>query len=419
MGKIIGFEPTESLPRFGWSVRERAELEQMRLALGPVVPAFDWDEGTTDTGDPWMVAIDTNSDELALHLARIGREYVVLDGKLAPLANSRSLKVAIESCADYCRSGIIALEAVRPSRVLPPATTVQGQGQGLEGTPYTQDAPDQVSGDETRPSEMPADALVRDAAPAERQGAVATGQDTSWGSAQPDAMPADPAREAEAEDAAQPTEASAGASVPEEIPNDPYPVEMLAARGLSTEGAAVAATSFPAPEGAPAAVLNLAELRLTMMAEAMENGADRQTELDLRNEDRDSNVIDFPKSGSDGGPDYIGTGLAEPGASWPADALPGLGTRGDADFSLPSDVFAGFEPGGLSDTPLDDAGGDRFLFVETVEGVDAALTAPMLPIGLAIPAVVWGSGAPPFSAPDPVELLPMGAEPELDALIFA
>lgn len=132
----------------GWSVRERAVLDQMRLVIGRTAPELDWDEGTTDRGEPWLVAVDRSTDDLALHVTRIGREYVVLDADLAPIVSGRSLRTVAETCTDLCRSGVLTAE--EPERLAQRGLqTAHLQVFGPEGMPMLPEDPNLGPADET------------------------------------------------------------------------------------------------------------------------------------------------------------------------------------------------------------------------------------------------------------------------------
>lgn len=133
MANIIGLDPDLLRPGCGWSARERAELEGLRLALSPLVPSLHWEEGATDVGDPWLVAVDARTDDLAVHVARIGRTYVVLDAEFTPVATGRSLRMVLETSMESGRLSFALIgEVVRLARPAPSMT-----GQGPEGMPVS------------------------------------------------------------------------------------------------------------------------------------------------------------------------------------------------------------------------------------------------------------------------------------------
>lgn len=226
MAKIIGFDPTEIRPLAGWSVRERAELDQMRIALGPVLPVLEWSEGVTDAGEPWLVAVDAATDELAVHLARIGRDYVVLDGRLTPVASGRSLKTVIDSCAEFCRGAAVGLgEVWRPARS-GPAPHLQGQGpEGMPLAPGTADPEDRaLTGTAARPEE--------------RSGETGAG-----------AAPNDPWRQADAASGARAADPAPAEATPDQLAPPP------AAGDIADRPAALDPTArptAPTPAGPPA-----------------------------------------------------------------------------------------------------------------------------------------------------------------------
>ncbi len=139
MDNVIGFEPAEPRPVGAWSEAERCQIDRLKRAIDETA-RVDWAEGASECGDPWIVALQPGSGELALHIARIGRDYVVLDGGLASLATGPSLRRVIEAClvlasrrprifarsdhADGAPPAAIATEAPEPAAQGPMGRTV-------------------------------------------------------------------------------------------------------------------------------------------------------------------------------------------------------------------------------------------------------------------------------------------------------
>lgn len=87
-----------------WSGWERDELSRLKEASASVLENQIWEDGVTDNGDPWIVAIDEDSLELSLHVARLSGAYIAVSGDLLPVANSTNLKSVVNDCLTYIRS---------------------------------------------------------------------------------------------------------------------------------------------------------------------------------------------------------------------------------------------------------------------------------------------------------------------------
>ncbi len=87
-----------------WSGWERDELSRLKAASAGVLENQIWEDGVTDNGDPWIVAVDEESLELSLHVARLSGAYVAVSGDLLPVASSANLKSVVNECLTYIRS---------------------------------------------------------------------------------------------------------------------------------------------------------------------------------------------------------------------------------------------------------------------------------------------------------------------------
>lgn len=87
-----------------WSGWERDELSRLKAASASVLDNQIWEDGVTDNGDPWMVAVDEDSLELSLHVARLSGAYVAVSGDLLPVSSSANLKSVVNDCLIYIRS---------------------------------------------------------------------------------------------------------------------------------------------------------------------------------------------------------------------------------------------------------------------------------------------------------------------------
>ncbi len=87
-----------------WSGWERSELSRLKSASVDVLENQVWEDGVTDSGDPWIVAVDERSLELSLHVARLNGVYVAVSGDLLPVASGANLKSVVNDCLTYIRS---------------------------------------------------------------------------------------------------------------------------------------------------------------------------------------------------------------------------------------------------------------------------------------------------------------------------
>ena len=63
--------------RGDWNQRELAEFYRVEDALTKSGVAISTDRGLTDEGEPWFVFCRQDDEEVIVHFARIGGEYVV------------------------------------------------------------------------------------------------------------------------------------------------------------------------------------------------------------------------------------------------------------------------------------------------------------------------------------------------------
>jgi hypothetical protein len=59
-----------------WSSGEKLELRRLHTVYPE--PHFEIECGLTDEGDPWCVVYDRVRDAVTVHVARIGRRYMVV-----------------------------------------------------------------------------------------------------------------------------------------------------------------------------------------------------------------------------------------------------------------------------------------------------------------------------------------------------
>lgn len=59
-----------------WTNGEMLELDRLRAAYQS--PQYEIECNSTEDGDPWCVVSDSTLDRVIVHIARIGRTYVVI-----------------------------------------------------------------------------------------------------------------------------------------------------------------------------------------------------------------------------------------------------------------------------------------------------------------------------------------------------
>ena len=60
-----------------WSTPEQIQIERIRY-LCEKCPQLEFDCGQTDEGDPWFIVYDCERNEVAIHIARIDRRYIMV-----------------------------------------------------------------------------------------------------------------------------------------------------------------------------------------------------------------------------------------------------------------------------------------------------------------------------------------------------
>ncbi|MEM9763492.1 MAG: hypothetical protein AAF968_13445 [Pseudomonadota bacterium] len=114
---VIGLDVAWQAPVAQWNPQEQSTLTALQHKLHRVAPQLEWEGGATDVGDPWIVAIDPVTDEMVLHIARIGRTYAALDQNFAPLASGHGLRTVIDACLQSWRPLLATNDAPRAQRL--------------------------------------------------------------------------------------------------------------------------------------------------------------------------------------------------------------------------------------------------------------------------------------------------------------
>jgi hypothetical protein len=82
-----------------WSVPERIQIERIRY-LCEKCPQLEFDGGQTDEGDPWFIVYDCERKQVALHIARIDRRYMVVRASQPKPLTVALLSAAINAALD-------------------------------------------------------------------------------------------------------------------------------------------------------------------------------------------------------------------------------------------------------------------------------------------------------------------------------
>lgn len=63
-------------PALGWTEQEKADLYRCMEMLAKAGVPYEATFGVTDEGDPWLVFENPETDEIAVHIARVGGEFI-------------------------------------------------------------------------------------------------------------------------------------------------------------------------------------------------------------------------------------------------------------------------------------------------------------------------------------------------------
>ena len=87
----INFFPEASV---NWTSNEKLELERLRTAYPS--PQFEMECDLTEDGDPWCVVSDSGLDRIIVHIARIGRNYIIIFPERNMSKRVAQIKTAID-----------------------------------------------------------------------------------------------------------------------------------------------------------------------------------------------------------------------------------------------------------------------------------------------------------------------------------
>jgi hypothetical protein len=80
--------------RVDWSSSERSDLRRLHSAYPP--PLYEMECGLIEDGDPWCIVRDCVRDRITVHIAHIGRRYVVAHSEKKISRTVAQIKTAID-----------------------------------------------------------------------------------------------------------------------------------------------------------------------------------------------------------------------------------------------------------------------------------------------------------------------------------
>src|SRR5580765_8433189 len=86
--------------RSDWSQRELEEFYRVEDALTKSGVGISTDRGLTDEGDPWFVFFRQDNEEVIVHFARIGGEYVVASNFTEAVFRGRNFQTLVRELLD-------------------------------------------------------------------------------------------------------------------------------------------------------------------------------------------------------------------------------------------------------------------------------------------------------------------------------
>ena len=86
--------------RGDWSQRELEEFYRVEDALTKSGVGISTDRGLTDEGEPWFVFFRQDNEEVIVHFARIGGEYVVASNFTEAVFRGRNFQTLVRELLD-------------------------------------------------------------------------------------------------------------------------------------------------------------------------------------------------------------------------------------------------------------------------------------------------------------------------------
>ena len=108
--------------RGDWSQRELAEFYRVEDALTKSGVGISTDRGLTDEGEPWFVFFRQDNEEVIVHFARIGGEYVVASNFTEAVARGRNFQTLVRELLDSHPYVLPKQHSSRSTVFLHPAT---------------------------------------------------------------------------------------------------------------------------------------------------------------------------------------------------------------------------------------------------------------------------------------------------------
>src|SRR6478736_234653 len=111
-----------SCERGDWSQRELAEFYRVEDALTKSGVVISTDRGLTDEGEPWFVFFRQDDEEVIVHFARIGGEYVVASNFTEAVFRGRNFQTLVRELLDSHPYVLPKQHSSRSTVFLHPAT---------------------------------------------------------------------------------------------------------------------------------------------------------------------------------------------------------------------------------------------------------------------------------------------------------
>jgi hypothetical protein len=108
--------------RADWSQRELAEFYRVEDALTKSGVGISTDRGLTDEGEPWFVFFRQDNEEVIVHFARIGGEYVVASNFTEAVFRGRNFQTLVRELLDSHPYVLPKQHSSRSTVFLHPAT---------------------------------------------------------------------------------------------------------------------------------------------------------------------------------------------------------------------------------------------------------------------------------------------------------
>src|SRR6476619_7229941 len=112
----------QACERGDWSQRELAEFYRVEDALIKSGVGISTDRGLTDEGEPWFIFFRQDDEEVVVHFARIGGEYVVASNFTGAVVRGRNFQTLVRELLDSHPYVLPKQHSSRSTVFLHPAT---------------------------------------------------------------------------------------------------------------------------------------------------------------------------------------------------------------------------------------------------------------------------------------------------------